>query len=67
MQLTSMATSIFALAGGLLSYVGSPTFGWPMRLKDSETTYIVGLLGILLSVLILLMIQEVWGHVERNW
>jgi hypothetical protein len=67
-QMTSMATWLLTIAGGVLSYVVANTLE-PSALctKSTETAILGALLGIAIGTINLVMIAEFEKHTVRNW
>jgi hypothetical protein len=67
-QMTSMATWLLTIAGGVLSYVVANTLE-PSALctKSAETAVLGVLLGLAIGTVNLVMIAEFEKHTVRNW
>lgn len=67
-QMTSMATWLLTIAGGVLSYVVANALQ-PSELctKNAETAILGALLGLAIGIVNLVMIAEFEKHTLRNW
>ena len=67
-QMTSMATWLLTIAGGVLSYVVANTLE-PTEFctKNGETAILGALLGLAIGTINLVMIAEFEKHTLRNW
>jgi hypothetical protein len=67
-QMTSMATWLLTIAGGVLSYVVANSLELPaLCTKSAETAILGALLGLAIGTINLVMISEFEKHTIRNW